>query len=210
MCKASWHPGKYSPPHVGRRLPVSPQNDPDSGIKVHFIKTQPWRIYLFNILVTKQRSSQHFWCIWWLPQAKPFVTLSCGLNELLVFEDRHCSLNKGWRQTVITYTWVSVRHFPGTWTKKVCRFEANWQYLLIMKLWAFKVEIRILENLYLPLLSWQYLKTDFLTLYKKMSQHLEDLSNLVNQCFPTFQCTSPQAGAGVKACKWEPLQGLLV
>lgn len=43
-------------------------------------------------------------------------------------------------------------------------------------------------------------KSDFLIRCNKMCQHLETLSKLLNQYFPTDQGTIAQASAGVEAC----------
>lgn len=112
----------------------------------------------------------------------------CGLPFLL---ERRMDTN-------YIYTWVSDKHLLEH-EQKVCRFKANWQYLLIMKLWALKLKIRILENkvsatvkLTIPK-HWpkeragHINKSDFLIMCNKMSQHLEDLSKLGNQYFPTDQ-----------------------
>lgn len=99
--------------------------------------------------------------------------------------------------TKCNYLYLGIwQTFSGMWTKEACRSKANWQYLLIIKLWAVKV-----ENCGKPTPATVFSTTpkdwsrkrggdmnnsDFLILYNKMSQHLEDLTWWTN----IFQLTN--------------------
>lgn len=66
-----------------KRMQVSPQNVPDEVMQIHFLRTQSRGMHLFNILVTKWKSSERFRCTRRLCQGEHLCE-SCELKQRLL------------------------------------------------------------------------------------------------------------------------------
>lgn len=122
------------------RMQVSPQNVPDEVMQIHFLRTQSrGSMHLFNILVTKWKSSEHSaardGCVKGNTCARA-VNWSNGCSV-----DRRADVREWWTQPAINvhlglgYLADSVLHT----NKWACDSKAdNWQGQLIRKTQTFK------------------------------------------------------------------------